>query len=383
MIYLDNSATTPLCAAAKESIVQCMECFGNPSSVHFLGVESKRKLEAARSDILFTLGIRTTGTHRVIFTSCGTEADNLAIFGTLSAKNFRQKPRFITTDSEHSAILAPLEHLEKKGDIELVTLSTKGGEISLDELSDALTPNTVLVSIMCVNNETGAVYDVKTAFSLVKRRVPNALTHTDFTQAYLKTEVVGASVGADMITISGHKINAPKGIGALIVSEKVIKEKKIVPTLLGGGQEKGYRSGTENIIGICALAAAAKSVKGTEFKAFANELRCEFLNALDARIKVNCPKKLAPHIISITLDGVLASHAVNALSEKGICVSVGSACSSNGGHQSTALENFGLDKSAASSTIRVSIGIQNTKEEMIQAAETINAVYSDLLAVFA
>lgn len=383
MIYLDNSATTPLCEAAKASIIDSIERFGNPSSVHFLGVQAKRALEAARSDILASLGIRALNTHRVIFTACGTESDNLAIFGVLNAKSFRQKPRFITTDSEHSAILAPLEHLEKKGDIELVKLSTKGGRLDLTELDKALTPNTALVSIMCVNNETGAIYDVKTAFALAKRKVSSVLTHTDFTQAYLKTEITAASVGADMITVSGHKINAPKGVGALIVSEKVIKEKKLVPTLLGGGQERGYRSGTENMIGICAFAAAAKAVKGAEFKAFANDLRRVFVDALDPRIVVNTPERFAPHIISITMPGVLASHAVNALSEKEICVSVGSACSSNGGHQSTALENFGLDKTAAGSTVRVSIGTQNTKEEMMSAAQAVNAVYCDLLSVFA
>lgn len=382
MIYLDNSATTPLCDAAKESVIKNIERFGNPSSVHFLGAQAKRELEAARTDILNSLGIRALGTHRVIFTSCGTEADNLAIFGVLNAKNFRQKPRFITTDSEHSAILAPLEYLEKKGDIELVKLSTKGGKISLAELDKALTPNTALVSIMCTNNETGAIYDVKSAFSLVKRKVSGALTHTDFTQAFLKIELVAASLGADMITVSGHKINAPKGVGALIVSEKVIKEKKIVPTLLGGGQEKGYRSGTENMIGICAMAAASKAVKGAEFKSFATKLREVFIDALDPRITVNLPEKYAPHIISITMTGVLASHAVNALSDKGVCVSVGSACSSNGGHQSLALENFGLDKTAASSTVRVSIGIQNTEDEMRAAAQAVNAVYTELLSVF-
>ena len=185
-----------------------------------------------------------------------------------------------------------------------------------------------------------------------------------------------------MITVSGHKINAPKGIGALIVSEKVIKEKKIVPTLLGGGQERGYRSGTENMLGICAMAAAAGSVKGADFSSFAKELRDEFLSNLDSRIMVNLPEKYAPHIISITLSDVLASHAVNALSEKGICVSLGSACSSNGGHKSTALENFGLDAKQAQGTLRVSIGIQNTKEEMKIAAQAINEVYADLLSVF-
>lgn len=382
MIYLDNSATTPLCDAAKESIVKGIERFGNPSSVHILGAQAKRELENARAAILSSLGIRSIGTHRVIFTSCGTESDNLAIFGTLAAKNFRQKPRFITTDSEHSAILAPLEHLEGKGEIELVKLSTKGGKISLSELDGALTPNTALVSIMCVNNETGALYDVKSAFALTKRKVANAMTHTDFTQAYLKIGLMASTLGADMITVSGHKINAPKGIGALIVSEKVIKEKKIVPTLLGGGQEKGYRSGTENMLGICAMAAAAGSVKGADFSSFAKELRDEFLSDLDSRIRVNLPEKYAPHIISITLSDVLASHAVNALSEKGICVSLGSACSSNGGHKSTALENFGLDTKQAQGTLRVSIGIQNTKEEMKMAAQAINEVYADLLSVF-
>ena len=382
MIYLDNSATTPLCEGAKKAILENIEKFGNPSSVHSLGVAAKKTVDNARSVILSSMGIRALNTHRVIFTSGGTESDNLVIFGALSAKSFRNKPRIITTDSEHSAILAPLADLEAKGACEVVRLSTRGGEIDLTELDKALTQNTVLITLMAVNNETGAVYDVKAAFALAKRKVPGILTHTDLTQAYLKVRGLPAALGADLITVSGHKINAPKGIGALIVNERVIKEKKLVPTLLGGGQEKGFRSGTENVLGIAAMAGAVESISADGFFAHATALREAFLARLDQRVTVNTPQKFAPHIISLTFDSVLASHMVNALSERGVMVSAGSACSSNGGHKSAALEGFGLTPKQAESTVRVSIGIQNTATEMEEAADHINAVYENLLSVF-
>jgi cysteine desulfurase len=382
MIYLDNSATTPLCEGARNAILENIEKFGNPSSVHSLGVAAKKTVDNPRTEILLSMGIRALNTHRVIFTSGGTESDNLVIFGAISAKSFKAKPRIITTDSEHSAVLAPLAELEAKGTCEVVRISTRGGEISLSELDAALTPNTVLVTLMAVNNETGAIYDVKTAFALAKRKVPGVLTHTDFTQAYLKVRLLASAVGADLITVSGHKINAPKGIGALIVNERVIKEKKLVPTLLGGGQEKGFRSGTENVLGIAAMAGAVSGFRTDDFAAHASALRESFLARLDPRVKVNTPKKFAPHIISLTFDSVLASHMVNALSERGVMVSAGSACSSNGGHKSSALESFGLTPEQAMCTVRVSIGIQNTASEMEEAADHINTVYENLLSVF-
>lgn len=382
MIYLDNSATTPLCEGARNAILENIEKFGNPSSVHSLGVAAKKTVDNARTEILLSMGIRALNTHRVIFTSGGTESDNLVIFGAISAKSFKAKPRIITTDSEHSAVLAPLAELEAKGTCEVVRISTRGGEISLSELDAALTPNTVLVTLMAVNNETGAIYDVKNAFALAKRKVPGVLTHTDFTQAYLKVRLLASAIGADLITVSGHKINAPKGIGALIVNERVIKEKKLVPTLLGGGQEKGLRSGTENVLGIAAMAGAVAGFRTDDFAAHASALRESFLARLDPRVKVNTPKKFAPHIISLTFDSVLASHMVNALSERGVMVSAGSACSSNGGHKSSALESFGLTPEQAMCTVRVSIGIQNTASEMEEAADHINTVYENLLSVF-
>lgn len=383
MIYLDNSATTALRAGALEKIREATEKFANPSSVHAAGIEAKHLLEKSRGEIMAALGVRDEKSHRLIFTACGTESDNLAIFGTYLAKNFRFKPQYVTTDSEHPAVLEPLGRLSEMGKIDVHYLKTTGGKIDPSELASVLSERTVLVSIMAVNNETGAIYDLKSAFALTKRLAPNAVTHTDLTQGFLKMKPSAVSLGADMITISGHKIHAPKGVGALLVDEKVMKAKKLVPILLGGGQESGMRSGTENLIGIAALAGASK--EGAEeldtYLSHAKELRAAFLNALDARIVVNEPERHADHIISITLPHVLSSHAVNALSLRGVCVSGGSACSSNGGHKSSTLLSYGLDEKAALSTLRVSTSIENTVEEMLLAAEAVNEVYAELLAV--
>ncbi len=383
MIYLDNSATTALRAGALEKIKEATEKYANPSSVHALGIEAKRLLDQSRADVMAALGVRDERAYRLIFTACGSESDNLAIFGTYLAKNFRFKPQYITTDSEHPAVLEPLKRLSEMGKIDVYYLKTVGGKIDLNELASNLSERTVLVSIMAVNNETGAVYDVKSAFALTKRLSPNAVTHTDLTQGFLKMKPSAVSLGADMITISGHKIHAPKGVGALLVDEKVMKAKKLVPILLGGGQESGMRSGTENLLGIAALAGASKqgAAELDTYLSHAKELRSAFLGALDKRIVVNEPERHVDHIVSITLPHVLSSHAVNALSVRGVCVSGGSACSSNGGHKSFALTSYGLDESAALSTVRVSTSIENTVDEMLIAAEAVNDVYAELLAV--
>ena len=249
-IYLDNSATTPLCDDAVEAINTAIKNYANPSSLHALGLEAHKLIDNARSRLLSALGLAADRTRRVIFTSGGSEANNLAVFGVIRAKNFKFLPQIITTDSEHPSLLEPITSLEKEGLAEVIKLPTVGGKIDISYLSSTICERTVLVSIMSVNNETGAIYDVKNAFDVVKRINPSAVTHTDAVQAFLKTNVNFRALKADLITVSGHKINAPKGVGALIVSGDIIKTKKLVPTLLGGGQEGNFRSGTENVLGI-------------------------------------------------------------------------------------------------------------------------------------
>lgn len=383
-IYLDNSATTPLCDEAIEAIQNAVIGYGNPSSLHGMGQAARKSVEEARKRLLSALDVRLPATRKVIFTSCGTEANNLAIFGVLRAKKFRFLPRIITTDSEHPSILEPLAQLEHRGEAEVIRLSTKGGKLDLTQLDAALNERTVLLSIMLVNNETGAVYDVASAFRLAKRKIPSIITHTDLTQGFLKVLPRGGydKLGADLITLSGHKIHAPKGVGALIVSADLLKSKRLIPYLYGGGQEDGLRSGTENVMGITALGAAAKAGKATAAADLARmvDLRELFLQALPETVRVNTPTgETAPHIISITLPRIKSQSALNALSAKGICVSSGSACSSHGGHGSYVLLAFGLSPEEADCTLRVSLSRYTTDQELLFAARAICEVCDTLI----
>lgn len=384
-IYLDNSATTPLCPEAVEAIQTAIVCYGNPSSLHAMGISARKAVEDARKALLAALDVRVPTTRRVFFTSCGSEANNMALFGIIRAKKFRFLPRIITTDSEHPSILEPLRHLEEHGEAEIVKISTKGGKLDLTELESALNERTVLLTLMQVNNETGAIYDISAAFKLAKRKIPTILTHTDLTQGFLKVLPVGGydKLGADLITVSGHKIHAPKGIGALIVSADVLKAKRLIPHLYGGGQEGGLRSGTENVMGITALGAAAKAGKATatadcqRMKA----LRELLIENLPDSIRVNAPAVAAPHIVSLTLPRIKSQSALNALSAKGIYVSSGSACSSHGGHGSYVLLAFGLSPEDADCTLRVSLSRFTTDPELLAAAEAIREVCDTMIQI--
>ncbi len=384
-IYLDNSATTPLCPEAAEAISAAAVNFGNPSSLHAVGERAKKMTETARKQLLTALSIRPSSPRTVIFTSCGSEANNLAVFGVFKAKHFRFKPRIITTDSEHPSILEPLKALETAGEAEVVRLSTRGGQLNMDELEKAVTPQTVLLSLMLVNNETGAIYDVRQAFTLAKAKNPDLITHTDLTQGFLKAAVPGGydRLGADLLTVSGHKIGAPKGIGALIVSTSLIRSKKLIPWLYGGGQEGGMRSGTENTIGIAAFGAACEANfhRLPQASERLEILRQTFLSALSEEIKINEPPLRAPHIISITLPKIKSQTALNALSAKGIYVSSGSACASHGGHKSYVLLAYGLTPEAADCTLRVSLSADNTENELLVAAEAINEVCNKIIKI--
>ncbi len=385
-IYLDNSATTALCPEAEDAVRDAIRCYGNPSSLHFMGQNARKAVEDARKQLLAALDVRLPSTRQVVFTSCGSEANNLAIYGVIRAKKFRFLPRIITTDSEHPSVLEPLKDLERQGAAEIVKLSTKGGRIDLGELDAALNERTVLLSLMQVNNETGAVYDVAAAFALAKRKIPTLLTHTDLTQGFLKVLPRGGydRLGADLITVSGHKIHAPKGVGALIVSADVLKSKRLIPRLHGGGQEGGLRSGTENVMGIAALGAAAKAVKATAADDIARmtALRSVFIGALPESVRINRPDgECAPHIVSLTLPRIKSQSALNALSAKGICVSSGSACSSHGGHGSYVLLAFGLSPEAADCTLRVSLSRYTQESELLTAARAIEEVCNTMIQI--
>lgn len=362
---------------------EAFEIYANPSSMHAAGLEAEKLVASARTKLLSALGLSADRSRRVIFTSGGTEANNLATVGTITAKNFKSIPQVITTDSEHPSVLEPLHHLEEKGLAEVIKLSTRGGEIDLKELESHLCDRTVLVSIMSANNETGALYNVKGAFDLVKRKAPSAITHTDAVQAFLKTNINFRSVKADMITVSGHKINAPKGVGALVISDSLIKAKRLSPIVFGGGQEGGIRSGTENVPGICALGEAARynKEKLSSFIEKTSELTEFLISSLPDGIRVNRAPKTAPHIISITLPRIKSETALHYLSGRGIYVSSGSACASNGKHKSYVLSAFGLSDTDTDCTLRISLSDTLTKEELTYTAEALREALETLVRI--
>ena len=371
IIYLDNSATTPLSVAAKQKIESMLDVFGNPSSLHAAGDRAALALREARRAVLVSLGVRSMSDEQdrqLVFTSCGTEATSLALLGCAHAKKRREAKRIITTDSEHPSVENALCLLEDEG-FDVVRLSTRGGALDMDELAAALDKPIFMASIMLVNNETGALYDVKGAFDRIKRAYPDAITHCDAVQGYLKMKITPATLGADLITVSAHKIHGPKGVGALYISPKILKERKISPYLVGGGQEHGMRSGTENLLGICAFGAAAedgykKMAQSVPHMAGVRAYAEEIIASADIGISINAPKGArAPHVLSITLPSIKSQTMLNFLSAKGIYVSSGSACSSHSNRTSPTLLAFGLSERAADSTLRISFSEYSTKED--------------------
>ncbi len=383
-IYFDNSATTKPCSEAITAMENAMRyTFANPSSLHMAGAKAAELLLNSRNEILKALhgesispllprkpGFKSAkGVGKLIFTASGTESNNLAILGTLEKCKITN-PRIITTDSEHPAVLMPLEKLKSKG-ADVIKLSTKGGKIDLNEFMEAITPKTVLITIMYVNNETGAVYNIPEIFKTAKKLIPGILCHTDCVQAFQKVSFSPASLNADMITVSGHKVHAPKGVGALWIKDEVIQKNCPLPVILGGGQEDSFRSGTENIPGISAFAAAVKANGGyTAYNFFSERtarLRTLLLQNLPENVKVNTPLgNFSPHILSLTLPIKKSQPMLNFLSSEGIYVSSGSACSSHKNTVSHVLTSFGLSMDDADRTIRVSIDPDNTEDEVIK-----------------
>lgn len=375
MIYLDNSATTPLSQGAKDSMISAMECFGNPSSKHILGTNAKKMLDTARENIGRCFGVNAVSGDKIFFTASGTEANNMAIFGSVYAKKRVKGAKIITTDSEHSSVENAMKRLEGDG-FTVIRLKTRGGVIDMDELRSSLDDSVILISLMMVNNETGAVYDVEKCFSLAKAKNPDIVTHCDAIQGFLKVPFTPKKIKADLVSVSAHKIHGPKGVGALFVSAEILKRRLLIPHVVGGGQEGGFRSGTENMIGICGFSAAA--VEG--FSAFRSNVKkmtllrdtCEKMLE-GSEIRVNKPSGArAPHILSLTLPKIKSETMLNFLSAREICVSSGSACSSHSRNISSALVGFGLTESEADTTVRVSISAYNTEEDVRALADALS-----------
>ncbi len=369
-VYFDNSATTRISEQALEKYIEVSRTvFGNPSSLHALGFAAEREITAAREAILRTLG-SPAGT--LVFTASGTEANNLAIFGRLHAKErYRRGAKILTTAGEHASVSEVLRALGAEG-VKVVEIPTAGGVLDAEALKREMTPDVVLITMMLVNNETGALYDLAAVSRLMKERSPEAVLHIDATQGYLKIPSSPRALGADMMTISSHKIEGPKGVGALYVSSELLKKRGLAPWILGGGQEGGLRSGTENVPGIAAFAVAATDgAAGFSARAERTEaLRAYLLERLAsepslADIRPVLPPRHAPHILNLTLPKIKSETMLHYLSSEGICVSSGSACSSNGGgHLSSALIAFGRTAAEADTSIRVSFSYRNTKEEV-------------------
>lgn len=362
MIYLDNAATTPLCEAAKRAMAEAMEEYANPSSVHRAGFEVSQALAEHRKTVAKTLGC---GGDEVIFTSCGTEADHLAVMGAAAALRRRGK-RLVITDSEHPAVEQCAKRLEQEG-MAVSRLSTKGGVLDLNEVEAiAREGDLIAASLMHANNETGAVYEVAKANEILRRHNPNALLHCDCVQSYLKLPVSFSRLKADLISVSAHKIHGPKGVGALAVKKGV----RIVSQMPGGGQESGMRGGTENTVGIAGFAAAAtEGFAAMEQNAKTVGQYKEFLLqelSSHPKIRFNLPQgEASPYVISMQAEGLRSEVLLRMYSAQGVCVSAGSACSAKTG-KSPILKAFGLTDPQADRTIRISLSHQNTMEELAE-----------------
>ncbi|WP_022768038.1 cysteine desulfurase family protein [Butyrivibrio sp. NC2007] len=362
--YLDNSATTRAYDEVAQLVARIMtEEYGNASSVHHMGVVSSNRLFSARETIADTLKVDPA---EIVFTSGGTESDNTAIIGAARANAWRGK-HIITTSIEHPAVLESCQELVKEG-FEVTYLPVdETGVVRLEDLKDAIREDTILVSMMFVNNEIGAVEPIAEAGKLIKSINEQIVFHVDAVQAYGKFRIRPKSMNIDLLAVSAHKIHGPKGVGFLYIK----KGTKIVPICYGGGQQKGMRSGTENVPGIAGMALAAQMCYDdfdTKISAL-YELKKYLMESLTERIsdiRLNGPEceKGAPHIVSVSIKGLAAETILNMLSSKEIYVSAGSACTSNNPHVSDTLKAIGLDKSLLESTIRISMSTQTTKEEI-------------------
>ena len=366
-IYLDNSATTRICDEALKKYNEISSShFGNPSSLHDKGVDAEKEINLARKIILDSINAENCN---LFFTSSGTEANNLAILGRAFAKErFKNGAKIITTKGEHASVNKPLEMLKNLG-YKIAYIDTRDGVIDLEQLKSELTQDTILVTVMMVNNETGAVYNIPAVKRAIIEKNSSALLHVDATQGYMKIPFIKAAIGADMITLSAHKIEGPKGVGALVVDNSVIKSRDLSPIMLGGGQENGYRSGTENVPGICAFGEAVRvysenlNERITQIANLREYLVKELTDKLP-EISLTNPKYHAPHILNITLPTIKSETVLHFLSARGIYVSSGSACSSNSHHRESALVAYGRSEKEADCSVRISLSHRNTKGDI-------------------
>lgn len=362
-VYLDNSATTR-CFDSVAAIVAKVMCedYGNPSSLHLKGMQAEQYIRHAKEVIAKNLKVNE---KEIFFTSGGTESDNMALIGAAMA-NHRAGKHIITTAIEHPAILQTTQYLAEQGFHITYLPVDKNGQIRISDLEKAITRETILISVMHTNNEIGALQPIEQVAQVIKERNPNIIFHVDAVQGYGKFRIYPKKTGIDLLSVSGHKIHGPKGVGFLYVNEKI----KMKPIVFGGGQQKGMRSGTENVPGVAGLAEAVTRVYENldedsnrlydlrdYFIEKVSQIDGVFVNGLRGR-------ESAPHVVSVSVQGIRSEVLLHALEEKGIYVSAGSACASNKPAQSGTLKAIGIDKSLLDSTIRFSFSIFTTLEEI-------------------
>lgn len=365
--YFDNSATTRVMDAVAEKMLKVMkEDYGNPSARHKKGVEAEHYIKEAKAEIARTLRVQE---KEIIFTSGGTESNNLALMGAAMA-NCRAGKHIISTRIEHASVYQPLAYLESQGFSVTYLPVDRDGHISLEELAQAVRPDTILVSVMYVNNEIGAVQPVEEISRVIREKNPSVIFHVDGIQAYGKYEIRPKKQGIDLFSASGHKFHGPKGVGFLYIREKT----KVKPIIFGGGQQKDMRSGTENVPGIAGIGAAAREMYDhfSSNLSYILELKEYLMDRLEELegVELNSKRGLesAPQIVSASFHGVRSEVLLHALEEKEIYVSSGSACSSNHPAISGTLKAVGVKRELLDSTLRFSLGIYNTKEQIDYAA---------------
>ena len=369
-VYMDNSATTRTFPEVAELMTKIMcEDYGNPSSLHMKGVEAEKYLRYAKETLARILKVEE---RELLFTSGGTESDNMALIGCALA-NCRRGNHLITTQIEHPAILQTMRYLETQGYRVTHLPVDPCGRIRLEDLRRAMTPETILVSIMHTNNEIGALQPIEEAGALIKQMNPDTLFHVDAVQGFGKSRIYPKKMHIDLLSVSGHKIHGPKGVGFLYIDEKV----KIRPLIYGGGQQKGMRSGTENVPGVAGLGVAAAEMYRNHQEKLDHlydlkEHMMKRVAEIDGVVINSQPgRESAPQIVSVSFEGVRSEVLLHALEDRGIYVSSGSACSSNHPGVSGTLKGIGVKQELLDSTLRFSFGMFNKKEEIDYAIEVL------------
>lgn len=374
MIYFDNAATTKPCEAAVAAVCKGLEDFGNPSSLHGLGLTAEQHREHARHIIAQALG---AADEEIFFTSCATESSNTAIMGAAHSVG-RRKRKIVTTSVEHPSVENCCKALEDGGFTVVRVAPREDGAVYAEDIIGAVDDDTCLVTCMHVNNETGAVVPIEKAFRAIRKKYPQALLHCDCVQSFMKLPLTAKKLGADLISLSAHKIHGPKGIGALYIR----KGAHIPPLMLGGGQEKGFRSGTESIPLIMGFGAACEELSKTVDERYrhADELRSYLTRrCAETGIAVNSRPDASPYVVSIAVRGLRSEVLLHFLEQRGIYVSSGSACSK--GKKSSVIAEFHVPDELRDSVLRISFSAENTAAEVDELIDSVLIAQSSLAKI--